>query len=61
MLYFALVFLSQLLCVDIKWLEGVNGQQHVSNVSLGEKKKMTQAFTEYVHRNKSFSFGNKPV
>lgn len=37
-LLFALVFLSQLLCVDVKGLEGVNGQQHVSNVSLGIKK-----------------------
>lgn len=41
MLLFALVFLSQLLCVDVKGLEGVNGEQHVSNVSLG-KKKMTR-------------------
>ena len=45
MLLCALVFLSQLLCVDVKGFEGVNGQQHVSNVSLGEKK-MTQAFSE---------------
>lgn len=45
LLLFALVFLSQLLCVDVKGLEGVNGQQHVSNVSLG-KKKMTQVFRD---------------
>ncbi len=38
LLLFALVFLSQLLCVDVKGLEGVYGQQHVSNVSLGNKK-----------------------
>lgn len=38
-LLFALVLLSQLLRVDVKRLEGVNGQQHVSNVSLWKRKK----------------------
>lgn len=43
MLLFALVFLSQLLRVDFKRLEGVNGQQHVSNVSLWKRKKISYA------------------
>lgn len=43
MLLVALVFLSELLCVDVKGLEGVNRQQHVSNVSL-EKKKTPQMY-----------------
>lgn len=37
-LLFALVSLSQLLCVDVKGREWVDGQQHVSDVSLGIKK-----------------------
>lgn len=41
MLLVALVFLSELLCVDGKGLEGVNRQQHVSNVSLEKKENAT--------------------
>lgn len=43
MLLFALVFLSQLFRVDVKRLEWVNGQQHVSNVSLWKRKKISYA------------------
>lgn len=41
MLLAALVFLSQLLGVDAEGFEGVNREQHISNVSLGGKKKKT--------------------
>lgn len=42
LLLFALVLLPELLCVDVKGLEGVNRQQHVSNVSLGGERKCVQ-------------------
>lgn len=39
LLLFALVFYSKLFCVDCQGLEGVNRQQHVSDVSLWVKNK----------------------
>lgn len=40
LLPFALVFYSNLFCVDCQGLEGINRQQHVSDVSLRVKKQM---------------------
>lgn len=57
LLLFALVFLSELLCVDVQGFEGVNGKQHVSNVSLEKQGKYIQ--TKIALRENSLGCMNK--